>query len=48
MQLHEVPKKFLNKDFKKKDHLQNSKQNYLFSNLIEMQRTHIFIHLFRV
>lgn len=48
MQLHEVPKQFLNKDFKKKDHLQNSKQNYLFSNLIEMQRTHIFIHLFRV
>lgn len=38
----------LNKDFKKKDHLQNSKQNYFFSNLIEMQRTHIFIHLFRV
>lgn len=38
----------LNKDVKKKDYLQNSKQNYFFFNLIEMQRTHIFIHLFRV
>lgn len=36
----------LNQGFKKKDHLQNSKQNYFFLNLIEMWRTRIYSYTY--